>query len=415
LLSKEDQTVSYLLNLPGLIQICPIQNTYGIGHVIAQFAVAPTAIYDLGLGRNEGELTPLGFCSMPYKWWTGTIKYDFEVIASVFHRCTIVILYEPWSVPPSGGLLAKLETNMHWTFSISGNSNFAVEIPWRNSRPWLKVPKPYSNAVLDSTQREECSNGNLTVYVLNPLVSNGSTDPIYLNIYHSGKDLKFGQVNTETTTFTLVYASKPYDNTMGEEPAHTMKELCNRSGLFTRMFSLDPGKLNMSFSFQNDVGLFTKTGTSTSGFPVDVAMNIMSYVSMAYVGTRGSITYTVTFPSGTQPLSFSASDYVETDLSTFTDSYDLRDPGESFGAFATTTPEIENNYSFTVPMYLPGYFRPTLNREDDTLGEKTNAFTVRATVSAIYANNTNYYNFYRQGGEDFELVGFRGFPRALWG
>jgi hypothetical protein len=105
-----------------------------------------------------------------------------------------------------------LQTLKNTTVMISGNAAVKLRIPWKRNVPWLAMGTLEKNDFVDYGG----SNGIVWVYVVNPVVSNGSTDGIYVNAYVSSDNIVFGMPDAQRTsimTFEQESVSfTPYSN-----------------------------------------------------------------------------------------------------------------------------------------------------------------------------------------------------------
>jgi hypothetical protein len=105
-----------------------------------------------------------------------------------------------------------LQTLKNTTIMISGNAAVKLRIPWKRNVPWLAMGTLEKNDFVDYGG----SNGIVWVYVVNPVVSNGSTDGIYVNTYISSDNIVFGMPDAQRVsimTFEQESVSfTPYSN-----------------------------------------------------------------------------------------------------------------------------------------------------------------------------------------------------------
>jgi len=419
LLSKDDQMVSSLCSRPGLVDIAVIASAAASGSVIRVAPVHPMLNLKVDADGNF-ELTPLSYCVIPYTYWRGTITVDIEFICSVFHRCSVVIAYDPFggmsSVPAMADAIQVLK---HWTVTISGNTTTTLSLPWRQVTPWKAVNYPYGTDV--TTVDPGYLNGHLVFYVLNPVVSNGSTDGIYMNMYFSCKDIQCAQI--EEMQYAIEYTANEYVRTFGEEMAHSIKELASRSCNFLSIFPAGD-KLYAAFFTTSIVNCVSTQTMIQPDFEAGVVYrnDLLQFLTRAYVGTRGSITYTV-IPSYCR--SAKAVVVTQSDENIATTAFvkaDVQLPlFPRYGPWFYANSTIEGNYTFSVPMYAPAYFIPTSNEPAyafDMQSGSVNVFTINMTQGVVADDSLDSrmdIQMCRQAGDDFEFVGFRGFPMAFFG
>jgi len=173
--------------------LCTIKGLVYQGNIplsSAEGSLNVTIPVDPALGRlvstNIWEVTPLAGVLQPFFYWSGDITFTFEFVASVFHRCTVLICWDPdppGSGPPS--LPNALQVLQNVTLYISGNTTVDVEIPYKQPIPWL-----IANGIGDITTSVVAGqNGKIYLFVVNPVTTNGSTDGINFNVYTSSKNI----------------------------------------------------------------------------------------------------------------------------------------------------------------------------------------------------------------------------------
>lgn len=139
--------------------------------------------------------TPVSHVSQAFKYWRGTMKYKFTVVASKFHRGRIVINWDPFN-----GMAATqqyLGYNFTKVVDIAEESEFVVEIPYCQTYPFCQTKRYVddSTAVFGTsalTPNDGYDNGILTVRVFTKQSSPLSTSNIDILVsVMGGDDLEF--------------------------------------------------------------------------------------------------------------------------------------------------------------------------------------------------------------------------------
>lgn len=133
------------------------------------------------------DLTPLAHMTSLFSYWHGTLDFEFEIVCTAYHRCTLLFAYSPYrfTTPTFSDALNVLNnTNV----TVSGNTTVKMSIPWRRPFPWL--PTFVSNRAFGA-HNGDVANGTIYVYVVNPVTSNGSTDPIEVIVKLKSDDIQF--------------------------------------------------------------------------------------------------------------------------------------------------------------------------------------------------------------------------------
>lgn len=193
-LSGEDEmAISYIVSKEALFLTKNWNPTMTDGTQLALLNVNPLYyVPDSWSGSTVQTLinTPLSTVSSCFKYWKGTIRFRFQVIASAFHRGRLRVVYDP-CVP------ATTDPGYNQVISrivdLSSVRDFTFDVVWHSHRGWLQtgveafaIPNTttnYSGAALDLTR----ANGTLSLLVCNQLTTPDPTnvDPVYVNIFIS--------------------------------------------------------------------------------------------------------------------------------------------------------------------------------------------------------------------------------------
>jgi len=175
--------------------------------LVIQTSVAPAAatgtlVWDMrlhptymGSGFGTGGLkvpTPLAGVAVPFNYWTGDLIVTIEVVASVFHRCTLLAAWDAVSadVPFTPTMAQSMQSLPNTVITVAGNTSVELRIPWAQSRLWGDVAS-FTTTQTSPTIPSYMTNGSLYIFVVNSLVSNGSSDSIPINIYLSSDNIAF--------------------------------------------------------------------------------------------------------------------------------------------------------------------------------------------------------------------------------
>lgn len=396
------------------------------GAQVLSMGVDPTLCFALDTPAitNGYELTPLAHMALGFTYWCGDITVNFEFIASVFHRATFLIAYDPnpSATQVYGPSYYKLT---HEIVQVSGNTSVDIVIPWRQQQPALTTIKPHSSY-------NGTGNGQITVYLINPVTSNGSTDPIYLNVYQSSSNIRFAipaltnvtKMNPVLTSGELVPATlvpfgpptrlDDFDlRFFGESADRTTKDYASR---------ISPAVLTETINSTTTAGSVLTAITSVSpnlcyASSSGSFVNYYSLMALGYLGTRGSISYMSTFlypPIGgtLNPLRVAIYDPYINNNSFSSSFYDgTITPGSFISNYHYAYLTIHPNFEFTVPHYIPYLFRLNVGTSSVTTPESVSIFTsVVATTTSV-----TYNEMLSQGlGDDGQFVFYRGCPTTLF-
>lgn len=265
-------------------------------------SVHPTKVMLNGVG-DRLWLTPLAGVAAPFTQWTGDLTYTIEFIASVFHRATVLIAWDPVFNATAPPLDDAIETLQNVTVSISGNTSVEIMIPWKQPVPWLQVLKPTDSAL---TSTNKTTNGTLYFYLVNPITSNGSTDGIYFNVYIHSDNIKFAAPSQSRCDFpwketllsgefcpidkvsfgTMTDLSKATFKSYGEDYL-SVKHLTSKLGLAkSGSADIDPAGISTFIGMRTDNSPVMKVDNTPNTF-----RNFFGWFAPAYLGYRGGIRY----------------------------------------------------------------------------------------------------------------------------
>jgi hypothetical protein len=231
------QRETYLDTFNWMSSSAPESNLYSM-LVLPSYCNLTSQYYPDDVYYTAAIPTAIGFASMPFEYWSGSIKFRFQIVSSNFHKGRLAIIYDP-----AGDSLTGIGENMRFTeiIDISKTRDFTMTIDNNQQRSLLVIP-PYpgtsqtyftSNGTIPLTPVTG-SNGALSIYVLNELqasstvVSSGSPAVVQINVFVSAGDnfqlfaptdwkiAKFGVVSEDVPTPDAI---EPQAGTLNESLA----------------------------------------------------------------------------------------------------------------------------------------------------------------------------------------------------
>jgi hypothetical protein len=418
LLSQEDQMLSNLMRRKSLVHQHYLSTSAAAGSLLISIPVVPNFCFGLDSPAVTSGYEPstLAYCAMPYLYWRGDIDVTLEAVCSVFHRATILAAYFPNTLDSAVTYANAVQTVKTWVIQISGNSVTEFTLPWSQPEEFLTLPTTLASTNIIS------GNGILTLYLVNAVTTNGSTDPVYINFYFSSKNMSFGHLNglnSQSYGIVLSSAMAPtnivsgetatdslfFKRFFGEGHAVSVKELTNRMEyiVMTHDYTTRVANSTLKWTFPA-VGINDPSQLSASGDSNYVSVGIFPWVSYAYMGRRGSMNFTW-FPSPAQEAAYVLSAAITRGtngnfLASSSASLDMADFNDD--CFATYNPLIQNGMTVSVPFYYHGHFYP--NYPPISNGEPV---VFRMEVNTI---NTIDGALFQASGDDFNWVFFRGIP-----
>lgn len=308
--SMNDMSVSYICSQPALVAADVTITTANTSETsLFNLLVHPLVSY----GVNSPS--PMAGIAMVSNYWCGDITYTFEFIASVFTRCTVLIAWDPLAIsttiPAFADALAILQNT---TVQIVGNTVVDITIPYKHYMPVLSSsiggiaagPTLYNSNGING-----CSNGMVYVYIVNPVLDNGSTTPtIGVNLWASSKNIVFFGSTTENLILSAVplttLTSAGYTDEMATPANISFGPKTELSTLHQRVTG-DPIKNVKDITSRMDIAILASTAASAHNSVSVTIPNIplvtttswttpiltrFGFMSLAFLGYRGSIKYT---------------------------------------------------------------------------------------------------------------------------
>lgn len=128
--------------------------------------------------------------ALPFKYWTGTMKFRFQIVCSTFHKGRIKIVFDPQFLSTN-----EYNTNYLQIVDIAESQDFTIELGNGQNKTLLTHHRPGLDSVTQMysttayTAQEE-GNGVVGVYVVNELTVPNSTtnNDIQINVFVSMGD-----------------------------------------------------------------------------------------------------------------------------------------------------------------------------------------------------------------------------------
>jgi hypothetical protein len=191
---SDSYSLTNIVGVPGLIDQFVI--TDSSLNLVANYRVSPFNVPVDFFLTNTADIyhTPLSYISSFFEFWSGTIRFHFQVIASSFHSVRLRVAWTPapafvkkTSLPAAQDPL-DLSSVINRVVDITSNTEFDVDIPFVRELGMLKF---YNDNSFDA-------NGVLSVSVVNILTAGvpGATgvSPIEVNVWVSGlPDFQWGR------------------------------------------------------------------------------------------------------------------------------------------------------------------------------------------------------------------------------
>jgi hypothetical protein len=173
------------------------------GDTIFKCNVHPNIVEDtLDDGQIRYMPTVMSAITSMFKYWRGSIKYRFTIVASKYHRGRLRVAWDPKGVP------GETTVAMSKIIDISQETDFEFTVGYGQDVSYLPTftfpfPRLFG---LGADDFLEGTNGTLTIDIVDSLAAPGDSDPVYILCFASAGDdfelaLPTDQVIADSTFF----------------------------------------------------------------------------------------------------------------------------------------------------------------------------------------------------------------------
>lgn len=331
--------------------------------VAPRFAPTPATLSPINIDCP----TSVSFVTTPFRHWTGSLRYRFQIVASQMHRGRLLFVYEP-NINIVGNIV---DTNNRYAriVDITKERDVTFEINWTQAEAYRRTDLPTTggwaisgNVGSFDPSIDRFCNGRISVFVLNTLASPSNIEDVSVNVFISAGD-NFQVQNPNDDIAYLSYSPQALGNLKGppsnaqsdggyasvitkdenssnqenaivlngmHHPIHkdlssvyfgenivSFRSLLRRYTYYRTLraisVGIDPEALYLhTFRLYNvPLGPGRSYGSSTGGLIAiggsdynAVAMTYIRYVMSAYVGFRGAIRHKFQLMTSIQPHAF---------------------------------------------------------------------------------------------------------------
>lgn len=193
---KDEMMLHEIAQKEGYLTTFDIDSTtlYGPRVIVSPFVNTTSANAD---GDLVYDFMPMGYISVPFEYWRGTLKFRFEVVASAFHRGKIRFVYDA-NQPSDDTWNIYTNVNHSKVMDLANEREFTMEVGWASNRPFLNLGSvPFTGVSASNIANGDYNtahhNGTISVYMEQPLrsIESDSNPTAFINIYAcSGSDFQ---------------------------------------------------------------------------------------------------------------------------------------------------------------------------------------------------------------------------------
>jgi hypothetical protein len=469
--SEDELSIAYMAGRDSYIFSFPWAKGTAPETLLSNVVVDP-CFHRRDVGFSRVHMPACCGVALPFDYWTGSLVFTLQIVASAFHRGRLAVVYDPDETP------ATREGNLAYTeiIDIATCRDYTIKIS--NHQDTTLLPHtPVDTLVTISTMfgptriTNPIGNGTLSFWVINELTSSNVdpavNDDIEINVFmHAAEDFEVFVPNEEIHRFVIKPQSgadpvDPMDDDNAPQPTvdtsigtpaplqsnrnllysgekiasyrQMLKRYYHHSAFGFNAVSGTDDRMALTMKFfpyyrgNVDGAIHVRNSSTTSNPYTFAGITMLNWLTPAFQALRGSVRYKIV-PKNNVAGSFSGDDtyYVSravgqaysfsTDLmNNVTLSTISRDALFSMGAQRTTQGATAFNsrvnpvVEFEVPYYSRFRFSPG-KRENWTTG--TTPYCAEAFRFQAEPENdgSKYFDTWVAAGEDFSLYFFTGWP-----
>lgn len=201
------------------------------GTEIGSFIIGPDFHNSETINTYSMDLpVPMYTVATLFKYWRGSIKLRFQLVASQMHRGRIRLTYDP--ITHVSGTVPENEVYSR-IIDLATNRDFEMVIAWNNSKSWLKVNDRYGGSFFNHSGGgptqflEPFHNGEVRLEVVNELTSPNPSlaQPVYINCFVSaGEDFELASPHDEIIKECEFEPQSGYEAQSGAEGEEVVQE-----------------------------------------------------------------------------------------------------------------------------------------------------------------------------------------------
>jgi len=138
--SQDEMDIAYVVSKPNYYCSVEWKDSQETGTLLKTIRVNPNAEVVTSGSNVFVAPTRLRYVASMFRFWRGTIRYTFHVVATKFHSGRLRLVYSL-----GGSLSDSIGVQFPYAYSqvidLRDGLTFAVELPYFGSTPWRSVPK----------------------------------------------------------------------------------------------------------------------------------------------------------------------------------------------------------------------------------------------------------------------------------
>jgi len=412
----KEMSIDYIASIPAMSLQFSVAESVAAQTFVTSFPVHPYNTV------SSNQVPPLKGLAGAHALWSGDLTYTFEFVASVFQRATFLIAWSPTNNTTPVSFSEALTYLKNTTVYVSGNTSVSITIPWSQPQPAMATDPVVGN-----------TNGYVFVYVVNPLESNGSTDPIWVNVMAHSDNVAF-MLPQMSLTWTAVEYRQYLQDSVDFTPTVVVPLGPPEDWVPNVPVSFGPPVdiTNIAHAITGDRSVSVKdlisrmvpampisaqtTNNTLSVAPLQMITgyyNFMNHFNKAYVGYRGSTRLSLmTAVNSTVMAKYYPNPKSLTAITSWLTTAFSAAPLDLYAITLANT-RVTSGVDVVVPMTILTNFYPGRNTGNGGSGSLTSAIGYNGHVEFTNIAAASDPLLLKGAGDDFVLAGFIGFPNHV--
>lgn len=170
-------------------------STASLSTPLKKFGIHPCTGMELTTGTLDNTIAPsnVGYASLMYAYWRGSLTYTFEVVGNAYSRGALLVVYQPHGDTAVISDSITATSYPHAVINIAETRKFSLRVPYNMQTAWARTPivRPIGSGGMNLITSDTL--GTLSLFVMNPIRTNNASTITVLdvNIYIHSTDIDF--------------------------------------------------------------------------------------------------------------------------------------------------------------------------------------------------------------------------------
>jgi hypothetical protein len=184
----DEMGINYIAQKQSYLTTLDWSTTTAPETAIGSLLVDPAAHLTNTESGTAHYLPACAFAAIPFKYWRGSMKYRFQVVASRYHRGRLKVVYDPYGASASSPGYNEAYTTI---VDIADTRDFTITVGW-GQKSTYRLVQPMDDVTTVWTTYDSATygfgNGTLSLYVVNELVHPDAASDIEIKVWVSAGD-----------------------------------------------------------------------------------------------------------------------------------------------------------------------------------------------------------------------------------